>query len=329
MPSDEKNIIGHAKVLSYLSRMSNANTLSHAYVFSGPESVGKSLIARWFAEHLLCSSTSSKPCGSCDSCLHAEARTHPDVINVQKIKDEIDIDTIRLVRSRLTRRPLISAKLVAIIEDADALSHASSNALLKSLEEPPAYVVVLLVTSRPDKLLPTLRSRCTEILFHNVPFDEVRAGLEKRGIPAQRAKFLTTLSLGAPGRALILAHNESDMQEQEADYEAFLSLFEPLATHHLTTMIDSTGSGYAEEASRTRKRFFRWQIFIRDMVFEKLGLPSIGFSPVHRSAAQKHVSTKNTITLLNETVKSAQLLEKYISPKILTEHLAFHIWPGK
>jgi len=217
------SLLGQARPAALLRRAVKHERVSHAYLFHGPEQVGKAAAARRFAEILLCqdpaANRKAEACGGCRSCRLLAAGTHPDfryltfeVDERGRLRAEIVLHQIRPPPNEPRPHPLPllpDAQLrsvegrykVYVIDPADRLNPEAGNALLKCLEEPPPHVVIILVSARPAAVLPTLVSRCQPVAFHLADTAAIAAELESRGLPPERARFLAALSGGRPGWA--------------------------------------------------------------------------------------------------------------------------------
>lgn len=197
---------GHDTLLERLAGACDRGRLAHALLFAGPDGVGKALAARWLAARIVCAADRERPCAACSACLQVAAGSHPDlhVLEVLEGKKEIGIDAVRQLRRFVNLTPGSAHRKIGIIDEADKLSVAAQNALLKTLEEPPPDSTLILVTARPGALLPTVRSRVQRILFSPLPADIVVAVLREAGVPAAEARTLSGISEGSPGRALAL-----------------------------------------------------------------------------------------------------------------------------
>ncbi len=173
-----------------------AGRLHHAYLLTGPHEARPFGVAQAVAAALVCSrrAAGSDGCGECPPCVRLHAGTHPDVVKVVPEGDEaIAIDVIRALSHRLSLSAVESATKVALIDRADQMPPASQNALLKTLEEPPGSTVILLATSRPRLLLPTVRSRCQRVALAPGPRSEARAALEKVGLTPEVSRIVAAL----------------------------------------------------------------------------------------------------------------------------------------
>jgi DNA polymerase-3 subunit delta' len=164
------DIEGHEGPLQILKRAIAHGTLAHAYLFSGEYGIGKKMTALGLAAAVNCAAASPDGgCGSCPSCRKVASGGHPDVHLLAAEGNEIKIDQVREAQADLALRPFEGNKKVLIVDGAEGLNAASANAFLKTLEEPPGDALIILITAMPQGLLPTIRSRCQEIVFHQLP----------------------------------------------------------------------------------------------------------------------------------------------------------------
>ena len=176
-----ENIIGNEDVKKILSKMINTNNVLHSYLFTGIDGIGKKVFAKEFAKMILCMSQ-SKPCNKCKSCLEFDSDNHPDFVIIDKEYDEekkkeksiISINQIREMNKKISEKPITSEKKIYIINDCDAMNIEAQNALLKTLEEPPEYAVLILITSNESKLLNTIRSRCIKVSFNKIDDNSIK-----------------------------------------------------------------------------------------------------------------------------------------------------------
>lgn len=201
-------LIGQAGATGLLEAALGPGRLPHALLLTGPEGTGKATAARRAAARLLCRrGPESQPCGECLPCRHLRAETAPDLLELTAAAgEEIRIDTIRALIREVHLTPQETGRRVLVLDPAEAMNPYAANALLKVLEEPPGEAVFLLVSHRPDRLLPTIRSRCQVIPFRPAPPEEVEAWLkEVQGGSAEDLRLAARLAGGSPGRARELA----------------------------------------------------------------------------------------------------------------------------
>ncbi|HTK38185.1 MAG TPA: DNA polymerase III subunit, partial [Pyrinomonadaceae bacterium] len=212
------NLIGNDNVKSIFRRLISNGRLPNSMLFTGPEGVGKKQFALELARALVCREKTA--CGECSACARADVfafpkpddkdehekvilSSHPDVGMVIPYRRNVPVDAIRDLESAANFRPFEATVRFFIIENAERMNANASNALLKTLEEPPATTYIVLVTSRPDALLQTIRSRCQTIHFAPVEPEKIRQHLiEAKSASPADAELIARLSCGSVGRAL-------------------------------------------------------------------------------------------------------------------------------
>ncbi|MEM4409071.1 MAG: DNA polymerase III subunit delta', partial [Candidatus Caldarchaeum sp.] len=206
-------IAGHNSVKRALARAAQEGRVAHAYIFAGPPGIGKRLVALGFAKLLNCKlsdmgdkAPSGSPC-RCPSCVKVERGVHPDVFTVEyKGARDIRVEQIRQeVEERIALPPFEGRLKVGIVDDAHRMNSSAQNAFLKTLEEPPARTVLILVTSQPESLLPTIRSRCQRYEFSPLPESLIAQEVARRlGLSADDATAVAKLAGGSMAKALRL-----------------------------------------------------------------------------------------------------------------------------
>ena len=206
-----KDVVGHKDILKYISSAVENNRVSHAYILNGERGSGKRMLANLFATTLLCESGNSEPCGKCHSCRQAESGNHPDIIRVTHEKpNSISVDDIRTqVNNTVDIKPYQGPYKVYIIPQADLMTPQAQNAILKTIEEPPAYAVIMLLTTNADTFLPTILSRCVTLNIKVVPDEKIKKFLmEKYQIPDYQADVCVAFAQGNVGKAKQIATAE-------------------------------------------------------------------------------------------------------------------------
>lgn len=209
--SSFKDVIGHKDIIEYVQNAVKGNQVSHAYIMNGERGTGKKMLANLFARTLLCENSAEEPCNTCKSCIQAESSNNPDIIVVTHEKlNTITIDEIRdQVNKDVMIKPYSNDYKVYIIPEADKMTEQAQNAILKTIEEPPSYVVILLLTENADALLPTIQSRCVMLKLRNIRDTLVKAYLmQQLQIPEYQATICAAFAQGNIGKAIKLAHSE-------------------------------------------------------------------------------------------------------------------------
>ncbi len=205
-----RDVVGHVRLVDLLSRSVAGGTLPPSLLFAGPAGVGKHLMALAVAQALNCTNSGPRSvgigvdaCGTCAACARIARGVHPDVLFVAPgDTGAIKIDQVRDVVDRAMYRPFEGRRRVVIIDEADALAHPAQNALLKTLEEPPSLSVFILVTARPDMLLPTVLSRCPQLRFRLLSADEIAGALMARGHHETEARAVAATADGSLSHAM-------------------------------------------------------------------------------------------------------------------------------
>jgi DNA polymerase III subunit delta' len=200
-----RDLRGHRHVLDLLASAAARNAVPQSLLFAGPEGVGKRLAAIALAQAVNCPQIASgHPCGSCNACRKIARGVHPDVLLIEPgDSGSIKVEEVREAIGRVAYRPFEGRRRVTIIDNADALVPNAQDALLKTLEEPPSGSIFVLVTPRPDALLPTIRSRCYRLRFGRLSEAEVVAILQERhGWTEAEARAAAALADGSAGAAL-------------------------------------------------------------------------------------------------------------------------------
>ncbi len=205
------NIIGHEEIIGHLKNAIKTGKVSHSYIFSGRPGSGKKLLATTYAMTLQCEKGGTEPCKKCDSCKKAMGKNHPDIIMVNHEKPgTISIDEIReQVIYDVAVKPYCSQHKIYIIPDAQMMTVQAQNALLKTIEEPPEYAVIMLLTSNVDGLLPTIQSRCVRLDLKVVDDSLVKQYLmERLHVPDYQAEIDASFAQGSIGIAKEAATSE-------------------------------------------------------------------------------------------------------------------------
>ncbi|MBV5305455.1 MAG: DNA polymerase III subunit delta' [Desulfobulbaceae bacterium] len=216
------HLVGQEKAKLFLGRALESGQLAHAYLFRGPDGVGKQLFARSLAAAVNCrqrqafssdpgaSDWASLPCGRCSSCVKYSSGNHPDFMVISPEKGTIKIDRIREMIQALSYPPYESASRVVLIEDIHTMRPEAANCLLKTLEEPPDKNLLILTASASREILTTISSRCQMVPFFSLREEDTTQVLMRVNpeLEAETARLLARLSEGCPGQALVLYRSE-------------------------------------------------------------------------------------------------------------------------
>jgi DNA polymerase-3 subunit delta' len=237
--ADFNDIVGQEQIKEHLMNALEAGKVSHAYILNGEKSSGKEFIARVFAMALQCEKGGSNPCQECHSCRQALSDNQPDIIYVQHEKpNSISVDDIRAqVNNDVAIKPYSSPHKVYIINEAEKMTPQAQNAILKTLEEPPEYAVIMLLTANVNALLPTILSRCVVLNMKPVSDEKVRGFLMKEmQIPDYKAEVCVAFARGNIGKAKALASSE-DFEHVKSEALSLLKYIQDMEIYEIVTAI--------------------------------------------------------------------------------------------
>ncbi len=272
----EWGVVGHEWAIELLAQAVRSDRASHAYLFLGPAQVGKTTLAEAFGRALVCERGSAPggdggPCGVCRACKRVAEGRYPDFQRIAAEKNWIQIEQIRNLQIDAAVAPLEGRRKIFVIQEVERATPPAANALLKTLEEPPAHVVLLLTSNRRDMVLPTVLSRCQIIGLRALPLDEVAIALQSRWRVAEdQAELLARLSSGRLGWAVSAATDPQVWQTR---------------SKYLDDLLTLTGEGhvgrlnYAEGLSRVSEHVETalglWATWWRDILLVQQGQPGV------------------------------------------------------
>ena len=337
-------LIGNKKNIDFLSRSLANNKLANSYIFSGPDNMGKTKLAEHLAKIILCEKKGNlyteKPCGNCSSCkkfgsLNLEENlAHNDfyVIKKEKDKKNISVEQIRELIHSLGMSSFSNAYKVGIIKHADKLTEQASNALLKLLEEPKKKVLIVLVSSSVEKMLPTIISRCQILDFRSVKTDEINKFLlDNCNVTRSAAKNYSRISLGRPALALKFIEDKEFYNNYINRLELFLDIIESNDINEkfslAASLIDKKLSGL--EASAILKRLLETlQGIYRDMYLISYGLNNLVQNEIVDDRLKKN-QVKNSIEkitkLLDEIDKADEYIGANLGSKLILENITLSL----
>lgn len=319
-------IVGHQRARAGLARAVAAHQVSHAYLFTGPESIGKTALALEFAKLLVCERPdleAGAPCDSCSACRKVASGNHPDVMLVtpQEGKRLLGVDVVREVVVRMANlAPSTGAWRVFILPDVERMTENTVNALLKTLEEPPAGVVLLLTSSEPENLLPTLLSRCQVVPLRPLSADEVAVALERQyGAKADDARELAALANGRLGWA-VRALEKPELREERARLMDQI----PRLTSATTVARLKAAAELATDGEMARRVLDLWTVWWRDVTLAACGASHLTSGGAARREAERQgrmLGSAQAEPFLRRLLTAQAALDMNANPRLTFEVL--------
>ena len=226
-----ENIIGNTNIKTVLEKSIKQNKLSHSYLFIGTQGIGKKMIATEFAKMILCLDD-NKYCNHCKSCIEFDTNNNPDFVLISPDGNNIKIEQIRDIQKRIQEKPIISEKKVYIIDNADLMTTEAQNCLLKTLEEPPEFAVIILIGSNSNTFLPTIKSRCTIMNFNKISDEEMTKYLREKCDVKNIDQNMLYMYQGSIGKAL-------ELKEKQEEYKNIENIINNINRYDLIDFINN------------------------------------------------------------------------------------------
>ena len=261
------DIIGHNQIVEHLKNAIRMGKVSHAYILNGESNAGKMMLAESFAMALQCETGKDEPCMNCRSCHQAAEHNQPDIIYVTHEKPNvISVDDIRhQLNNDIVIKPYSSKYKIYIVDEAEKMNTQAQNALLKTIEEPPAYGVILLLTTNADAFLPTILSRCITLNLKSVNEDLIKEYLMKKyHIPDYQADVCAAFAQGNVGKAIQLA-SSGEFNELKAAAISLVKKLEDMDLYELNECIKQIN----EFKPKIQEYFDLLTLWFRDVLYMK------------------------------------------------------------
>ncbi len=295
-------LLGNERLKDNLRSSISRGRISHFYLISGPAGSGKRTLAKLLAAAILCNAT-EKPCGSCPACRKVFGGGHPDYITIDDPeKKTVPVDLIRDARADMYIRPNEADRKIYLFPRAQDMGIPGQNALLKVLEEPPAYGVFILLTDNPQKLLPTVRSRCTELALSALPEEialpQLRQAFPQADDTAIHAAF--SRSGGFLGQAKEILEEGTSLPTQTID---FLNAYAQRNAYALSQVLIPIEKWKRDQLIPVLQQ---WVSFLEGALIYRSGLPSGTPMVAELAAARSALEFKEAIGHLEKTIEYAQ-----------------------
>jgi DNA polymerase-3 subunit delta' len=334
------DIIGHTWAVTQLQQSIQAGTDAHAYLIGGPAGLGKALLALRLAQALTCETTLGDPCQTCRTCRRIARSNHPDVriagMASQAVglkadeaarQKELKIGTIREWQHDVNLRPYEARRRIFILHDAERLNEEASNAMLKTLEEPPPYATLILVAHTTD-LLPTIVSRCRVLRLRPLARQQIQAALEHRGVPGDTAALLAAWSGGRIGWAIQMAEQPEAQRQRQEQLDQLIGLPAQSRAAAFRWAEQRAKEYRSGEQDTVFALLDLWQIWWRDLLLTAAGcteqVTNIDrHTELHRHAQQIDLATAHAAVTRIGT--AAQQLRENGNPQLVLENLLLHM----
>jgi len=235
-------ILGNDKIKSQLKQAVDLRKTSHSYLFLGTSGIGKKMIAKEFAKMILCESE-EKYCNHCKSCIEFDSNNNPDFSLIEPDGTSIKIEQIRQIQKKIIEAPIISKNKVYIIDDANLMTTEAQNCLLKTLEEPPEFVTIILIGSKESSFLSTIKSRCTIIKFQEIENEEIKKYLSiNYGINNISEEMLEIFG-GSIGKA-------EDLKDKQELYTSIIKIIENIKLLELPDVLKKADIIYKSQEDK-------------------------------------------------------------------------------
>ncbi len=330
------DIVGHEQAIHRLQLAIAGQRVRHAYLLSGPEHIGKTLLAHRFAQTLLCTGGSDPdvapqyPCNVCLSCRKVLHGNHPDVHVVARPADKqfILIEQIRTLQSDAARKTLEGRRNIFIIEGAHEMNLQAANCFLKTLEEPEPDVVLLLTTPDPGLLLLTILSRVQQVPMHLLTTTQIQAALEQRWqVEPQEAALIAALAAGRMGWAANAVEDEEMLRERKAQLESLARL--PAASR---VERFEAAKLLSADSDKVRSVLELWLLWWRDMVLASHNSLDLTVNVDMRSLLQKQAAkfgSSEAQRMVHAILRTMEMLEQNVNARVALEVLMLDLPAAK
>jgi DNA polymerase-3 subunit delta' len=322
------NIFGHEWAVQLLKQHVINQTQRHAYLFTGPESVGRRTLALRFAQALNCpqSGRTGEPCLECPTCDQLGRLVHPDlsIVQAEKVGGQLKVDQIRDLQHGLALAPIDANYRIALLLRFEQANKNAANALLKTLEEPPTRVVVMLTAESAERLMPTIVSRCEILRLRPLPIPDMKQGLiTKRNIPPTEADLIAHLSGGRPGYCVRLLREPEELSLRNAwldDLQSLITANRVERFYYAETM--------ARENESLRYKLKVWLSFWRDVML-RISNSSAPITNIDRMETINEFAQKVDLSEAHQLVISLErifdLLDHNVNRRLALEVLMLDI----
>ncbi|MBC8548875.1 MAG: DNA polymerase III subunit delta' [Candidatus Brocadiales bacterium] len=333
------DILAQDHIIDHFKKAIKADQLSHAYIFTGQEGIGKTLFAKEFAKALNCKSDGNDSCNSCPNCIRIEKHNHPDIFWTEREEKAkfIKIENIRNLQNSVRLSPLESDYKIFIIKEADRMNEEASNCLLKTLEEPSPNTIIILITNSMTPIKDTIRSRCQIIRFQPIPIHIIESQLtDKSDADTTKIGWISRFCNGSLGSALHILNDN----RYEINYDIVTRMTEPdidnlVFAEHVVDSYLSTGDSLEEKRQLLKSilhcilQLYRDLLIVKvmnghDVQQEKMSL----FNASREDILQKYanyLTQEQIMYVIDEILESIQYIDFNLNINLLVENIITRI----
>lgn len=338
MSEEEKNasqgwdIIGHDHAIHTLRRALTSQRVRHAYLFTGPEHIGKALLARRFAQTLLCTGgpdpkvAPQNPCQTCLSCRKVLHNNHPDVHYIARPPDRqfIVIDQVRALQSDTARKTMEGRRNIFIIEGMHEMNLQAANCLLKTLEEPEPDVVLLLTVPDPGVLLQTILSRVQQVPMHLLTTAQIRQALQERWhVADEDAALISALAAGRMGWAVQAVEDDDLLSERQSQLETLTRVPSLSRVQRF-----DIAQKFSAESDKIKGMLELWLLWWRDLIFAANNCPDLVVNVDMRALLQKQaakISPVESLRVIHTILRTLEALDQNVNARMALEVLMLDV----
>jgi len=314
-------IVGHKKIVKFLQKTIEGGKTSQAYLFYGPENLGKKSVAKFFSQTLICEAdvvdardevNVKIPCGKCQNCQGFLKNIHPDVVWIRKEEDkkDISIDQIRDLKEKISLTGFTNGYKVIIIVNAEEMNNSAANSFLKMLEEPPKKSVIILLANNLKNIPETILSRCQLLKFSLVAKKEIVDYLKKEHkLSVEKADEIASLSLGHPGQAIKFLNDKKILEDYLEKQKKLIKIIESSLSERL-----KIAEGLAKD-EEIKKIITGWKNLIRDLILLKTNNEKLLVNLTLRSQLKK-ITEKFSFEKIYQIEKELNNLNLYLNQNI-------------
>lgn len=326
------NLLGHETAIQFLQIHSQPENIRHAYLITGAEGVGRETLALAFVKALNCLNPPAKGefCGKCQPCRQIEAQAFPDlaILRVAEGARELKIEQVRAMQQTLALAPYQSKYRVVLIPEFQRATMGASNALLKSLEEPPARAILILTADARESLLETIASRCEVVRLRPMPINDLARELQtQQGLSEEESRRLAQLAGGRVGTALNYLHDEELLE----NYNNALEQLDEMLHLNLRGRLK-----YVEKLQRAKGQsrenysflIATWLTFWRDVLIcseaSEVPLVNLEMKPLIQRTASD-LNLQRVAGILKQHEEALTMLDQYVNPRLILENLLLNL----